>query len=304
MIKINSEIFEQIQAEYFDQNYIQVPDFKYRRKNIKGQRYYIKETDNDVFMSPSVTTVIHNSSPMSHFLVEWYAKNGLEYCNWFLNQSAAYGTFMHTMYNKIILGEKVLLNKEWFRAQITVFCYENDYNEFELIDWYKKQKRDFRKDIYAFIKFIADKELTPIAIEFPVVTKDYAGCIDLVAMDGDDNICMIDYKTGSGIYEDHGIQLSAYKQSWDEQYPERKIDYILNFRPKQFKMSKRTKTFYETKNWTKDYEKLLTKFNIYVELYKLDNSVDMDFAYMDFVDMEIDINTDVDIIIKDYKIKE
>lgn len=33
-------------------------------------------------------------------------------------------------------------------------------------------------------------------------------------------LCLLDWKTGNGVYEDHIIQLAAYRQAWEENKPE------------------------------------------------------------------------------------
>ncbi len=55
----------------------------------------------------------------------------------------------------------------------------------------------------------------------------YGGQIDIAAVQGERSI--IDIKTSNAIYEDHKIQIAAYNNLWNENYPEEPIEawYIL-----------------------------------------------------------------------------
>jgi hypothetical protein len=303
-MKINTDLLETLIAEYFDPDFIQLPDYKYYRQDFGG-RYYIKQTDEEIIISPSTTTVVKKCSSMSWFLIEWYAKEGIKYCKWHLEQSANYGTFMHIMYNKIILGEKIFLS-DALLVNLESWCSESGNNYIELKKWYDQEKRDIKKDLYAFFKWVQDYKIKPLAIEFPLIGDDYAGMIDLVAKityRHKEFVALIDYKTGKSFYEDHAIQLAAYKQLWDEQFPERKIDKIFNFRPKQFKLF--AKTFYEFKDQTKSYGNNIKKFNLFLELFKLDNKIDINYTCSGFdPNKEISINSDLDGVIVENKIIE
>ena len=65
----------------------------------------------------------------------------------------------------------------------------------------------------AFEAFESKHELVMAGSEIPLVHEElnYGGTIDwLGTMDGD--LCLIDFKTSSGIYPDHIIQLAAYRE--------------------------------------------------------------------------------------------
>jgi len=44
-----------------------------------------------------------------------------------------------------------------------------------------------------------------------------AGLVDCIAMIND-QLALFDWKTGNGVYDDHKIQLAAYKSLWEENH--------------------------------------------------------------------------------------
>lgn len=51
----------------------------------------------------------------------------------------------------------------------------------------------------------------------------FGGCIDGAGLDTSARRCLIDWKTGSGLYVDYLLQMAAYGILWDENYPDDKI---------------------------------------------------------------------------------
>ena len=61
-------------------------------------------------------------------------------------------------------------------------------------------------------EFIADFGLSVVAIEVPVwhPTEQYAGTVDFVGRNCDGHLVVADWKRSSGIYPEHGYQITAY----------------------------------------------------------------------------------------------
>lgn len=75
--------------------------------------------------------------------------------------------------------------------------------------------------VTAFLQW--EKEMNPMYLESEVKIysqeENYAGTFDCLARINGKNV-MIDFKTGSGIYPyEMGMQLSAYKHAYEEEYP-------------------------------------------------------------------------------------
>lgn len=51
----------------------------------------------------------------------------------------------------------------------------------------------------------------------------FGGCIDAIGMDADDKRVLLDWKTSNSVYQDHLVQLAAYKMLWDEHFPEQPL---------------------------------------------------------------------------------
>lgn len=79
----------------------------------------------------------------------------------------------------------------------------------------------------AYNSYLNWESLTKVKIveqEIQLVSEEYqfGGCPDAIGeMRGE--LCLLDWKTSNGIYQDYLIQLAAYKQLWDENNPQRPI---------------------------------------------------------------------------------
>jgi hypothetical protein len=75
-----------------------------------------------------------------------------------------------------------------------------------------------------FLNWQAAHQLELLGTELEVVSEEYqyGGTLDLVArVDG--VLSIVDFKTGSGVYPEHRIQLAAYGQAWTEMHPDQPI---------------------------------------------------------------------------------
>lgn len=71
--------------------------------------------------------------------------------------------------------------------------------------------------VEAYARWLDEWEVEPIAAETPLAHTEhgYAGTADLWARVGarDGAVCLLDIKTGSGVYNETGLQLAAYRYS-------------------------------------------------------------------------------------------
>lgn len=77
---------------------------------------------------------------------------------------------------------------------------------------------------FSFLHWYRQSNVEVIETEIPLVSEKYrfGGCIDAVGK-LNNQLILIDYKTGKGIYTDHLGQLAAYAQLWDENFPDNPI---------------------------------------------------------------------------------
>jgi len=96
-----------------------------------------------------------------------------------------------------------------------------------IVEAYKKSgivikdiPKQFRPYAQAFYKWVKDNNVNILQQEKTVVSKKhrYAGTLDLIAkINSEDNLWLIDIKTGKDIYPEVYLQLSAYKEAFKEQ---------------------------------------------------------------------------------------
>lgn len=70
-----------------------------------------------------------------------------------------------------------------------------------------------------FLKWFETHKIKILAVELKLVSEKYryGGTLDFIA-EIDDIVCLVDIKSGSGIYPEMKMQLSAYKQLYEEKY--------------------------------------------------------------------------------------
>lgn len=74
-----------------------------------------------------------------------------------------------------------------------------------------------------FLKWSTTNKIEVVEQEVSLVSKKYrfGGTVDAIMADG--QLAIGDWKTSDGVYQDYLIQLAAYKQLWEENYPDRPI---------------------------------------------------------------------------------
>lgn len=215
-----------------------------RRVDNMGQRFYYT-FNGDVRIFPSVTSILRATMPKPEHLVKWYADLGYENAMKVLRQKASYGTLFHILCGKLLIKGTFDLNTvaeeiAAYRAEVGI-DFPTDYWEYEL-----------KRDLLSFAQFCAEKEVKVEAVEVPLLSDNlgYAGTIDLVCeltFNRKRVRAIIDLKSGrNGFMEEYELQLEAYRQLWNNCYPEYPATMIFNFSPKDW----RKEPTYELKNQT------------------------------------------------------
>jgi len=141
---------------------------------------------------PGVTTITGTGLGWNtQALIRWANRMGLEGVDTakYVDDKAIIGTLGHAMVTDSLQGKKTNTD-----------------------DYSKNQIEDAENSALSFFEWAKDKKLEPLLIEEPLVSEAYkfGGTPDIYAkVNG--NYELIDLKTGSGIYDEMMIQITAYK---------------------------------------------------------------------------------------------
>ena len=174
------------------------PDALFRYDDA-GERFYGRVVDgctlNDsgytVWWYPSVTKIIKATSPTPPGLMQWYAKHGFEEANKLRDDAAERGTEMHVLFERYMSGQYVDMSS---------------LSEFHA------------KALMSFDQWYRDYEVEPLAVEVLLHsdTYGYAGTADLVCRIKGGKVILVDFKSGSSVYDDYAVQLEMYRIAWNE----------------------------------------------------------------------------------------
>jgi hypothetical protein len=91
---------------------------------------------------------------------------------------------------------------------------------------YPKELLDKAETAYLnFLEWSKMVAFKSIATEIHLVSEEYQyGATPDCIAEIQGKLCLLDWKTGNGVYEDHIIQLAAYRQAWEENKPELPLD--------------------------------------------------------------------------------
>ena len=240
---------EEIKAVFFNADALREPPYRIFQLNTESYRYYYRfNADGEPEFYPSVTTLLRQTMPTSPFLIKWMLENGKEQADEKRDLAAAYGTYMHIQFERLIINRKV--DFDALPADLLAYMERENLPEKVFTEWIGK----IRKDVLAFAQFIKDYNVRALAIEIGLAHPDYhfAGCIDLPCImtdpkSGEDFTAIVDFKSGrKGFWEEHELQLHLYRMMWEVNFPELPIAKVFNFSPKDW----RTKPTYNLKDQT------------------------------------------------------
>lgn len=190
------------------------PDALFRYDDA-GERFYGRVEAGYVLWYPSVTKIIKATSPTPPGLMAWYAKHGFEEANQLRDTAAERGTEMHLLFERYMVGQSIDMN---------------DLSEFHA------------KALMSFDAWYREYQVEPLAIEVLLHAKlGFAGTADLVCRITDKKgtkVVLVDFKSGSSIYDDYAVQLEMYKHAWDEhakQHDIPQIEAVYNWLPKDWR---------------------------------------------------------------------
>lgn len=229
---------EEMQTMFFDTTALIEPPYKVWQLNSKGHRYYYRYDDNgNPEFFPSVTTILSQTMPKSPHLIKWIADRGIDEAERYKEERAAYGTFMHAAFEKLLISRQYDL--DGLKGEL------KDYIVYQrLPDDFIYYADDLKKDVLAFAQFIIDYDVKPLAVEIALVHPwhKYAGMIDcpctmLDKPGGSKRInAIVDFKSGKkGFYEEAEIQLHLYREMWNANFEHLPIDRVFNFAPKDWR---------------------------------------------------------------------
>jgi len=228
-----SQTMQMVEAKAVYTNLPTLPPVLRRIDSSSNRFYYDVDASGNPEFFPSVTTIIDACAPMPYGLKRWYAEMGWEKAQEQMNRAAHYGTFMHIMISEFLTRGQITLDSE---IDIRVKAYHDEENlDFDNKWW----AESIRKDVLSFAAFANEKNLKVLAIEIPLKSrKGYAGTIDIVCeleFAKKTVRAIIDMKSGKkGFYETHEIQLAAYRDMWNENFPELPVTMVFNWAPKDW----------------------------------------------------------------------
>ena len=231
---------EEMTALFFNADALKEPPYKVYQLNSDGHRYYYRfDANGNPEFYPSVTTLLKQVMPTPPALLDWIAANGKEGSTEKRDLAAAYGTFMHAQFEELIINRHY--DFDAVPGVLLDYMERNNLPDKVFGDWLVT----IRKDVLAFAQFVKDWNVKPLAVEIALVHPEYhyAGCLDLPCemtnpKTAETFTAIVDFKSGrKGFYEEHEIQLHLYKMMWDVYCPEKPIQRLFNFSPKDWRKS-------------------------------------------------------------------
>ena len=164
---------------------------------------------------PSVTTILSRFKE-SGGLMHWAFKQGQSGAAHLYEErdkAANCGTMAHEMVEHFVNGEDHMQVLEQYRKEATESPAE--------------QKEMIQKALNAFQMFREWHENNKIEIvskwqEIQMVSDKYefGGTPDAIGRNVNGELVLLDWKTSNSVYQDYLLQLSAYKQLWEENNPD------------------------------------------------------------------------------------
>lgn len=209
------------------------PKIEIIKKEIDDKHYYF--VNGEFF--PGVTTILDEASPMPYALRQFMLNNTAEDAESIKNTAGDFGTRMHSVYERLLNG-------------VTI----------DLLNEYKTTRE--KKHIFSFYEWYNKYKPTELKTEFTVASLKHkiAGTLDLrCKING--KVVIIDFKTSSGIYYSHHLQLAAYKELYEEMTGE-KVDEVYVLRT-----GSKHNSNYEFKQINKPFAEFKNVYDTYLSLH-------------------------------------
>lgn len=258
------------QFEYL--NGLPAPPYVLRRfhSNTQNHRYYYEIIGEEPVLYSSLTTMISDGYPdSSSYLEDWKSNmrakgiNPEEYAEYRAN----YGTIMHILFANYVKGDNIPLSPQKFVEYVRTI--DTGLSLVTVDNVLKSETTELTKDLLSFAQFMKDYNVKPLAVE--LMLRDYEARvgtpIDFIceldweitgyfgetyatttkyAKKGDPKqskkkvrvLAILDFKSGrKGFYDKHALQLGKSKEIFEKNYPNRKVDFLFNFSPKDWRTS-------------------------------------------------------------------
>lgn len=302
---------KEVESFYFDKDVIRESGTSLRRLDYGGVRNYFTVTDFNTVDSiyTSVTTFAKSVMPSNPFLLDWMKNKSKEEQEFILKSSSTYGTLMDIFCNELLINREV---KDFDKRVMEFTLREGLYS----ID-HDKWTAQLKKDVLSFATFVQDYDVKPLLISCPLKSDNLnlAGTLDLCCSmnskiptktDIKNKVqpvrinTIIDYKAKIGdftlksdrnsFYDSECLQLHIYGMLVLENFPDIKIDALMNFSPKNW----RTNPSYNLKDWTGSNAlgKMQKKFEYFFAIYNIDNdSFEREFNIVkDVISLDSDLS--------------
>lgn len=249
---------EEMLSVFFDEDaLLEQPQKIYRLQGTNRRLYYTFDENQEPVFYTSVTTMIKFTMPTSPHLIKWIADMGYDEAELYKEERASYGTFLHSELATLLITKKY--DFETLPDRLKAYVDKE-----KLAGDFINHADELKKDILAFAQFMVDCEVEPLAIELVLAhpRDGYAGAIDLYCQMTVEKTgfwgehyktganagkpkatkkrmrikAIVDFKSGrKGFHEENEVQLEAYKQLWEENFKEHKVDAIYNWSPKAWR---------------------------------------------------------------------
>ena len=263
---------EKVEPEWYDQALMQ-PNDRIERMKVKGQRFYRREGDETLYRS--VTTIIDAQTKIDDGQLRNYVCRFPSYDAYRrdLNDRADRGTVMHALFAEMAKGFiDFPIESPEFRGHVCGLIEScNRDPEF----YWPKWEQFMKFSLYAFLRWVHEKEVTFFAIEIPLISEEWhmGSQLDKVGLFSYRNkpkLNITDFKSGQIASGKYPIQLGMYYLLLVDNYPDLIKEYgpplLYNWRPSGFdRWDGRKEPNYEFKNQTSkvnlDKLKLMLKIN-------------------------------------------
>lgn len=204
------------------------------RRELDTEHYYW--VNGEFF--PGVTKILDEAAPTPYALKQFFINNNSQEIAEIKESTGGFGSKLHDAYEKLLNGV-----------------------ELNLKDDYPTTKE--KKHLASFYEWYQEVKPTNLQTEQTVasLTHRYAGTLDLFCMINGE-AWIIDFKTSNGIYWSHELQLAAYKQAYEETYPEVSVQHVGILRT-----GSKHKKGYEFKEITRPFEDFKQVYNTYLSMH-------------------------------------
>lgn len=173
------------------------------RLNLETSHFYFL---NDEYL-PSVTSILDEAAPVSFGLREFWKNNTREESDAILEKTRGIGSRVHNAIEALLLGKEIDLSAFDYLGEVVKFNDREKKCIVAFVDWF----RTFKPESYEAEQVVASGKYK------------YAGTLDFVGKVNGER-WLVDFKTSSAIHFNYEMQVAAYKQAYEESYPDVKID--------------------------------------------------------------------------------